>query len=250
MITEERQAYILDVISRKNIVKLRDLISNLDASESTIRRDLDELESKGLLKRVHGGAVGVSNKFTPDYSMDERQSEHIEAKKAIANYCADLVTDGDFVYLDSGTTTAEIIPLLRGKNITVVTNGIVNAQKLLENNINTYILGGKIKPSTTAIIGEQAMKELKGYRFNYAFVGANGISYKSAITTPDTSEACIKELAISLAKYSYIVADSSKFDKVSFAKICDFSDVTIITNKLEDDVDERIIEEFEVVQVD
>ncbi|MDD7183783.1 DeoR/GlpR family DNA-binding transcription regulator [Peptostreptococcus porci] len=249
LLTEERQSIIVNMLSEKSILKLKDLVKLLDASESTIRRDLDELEAKGLLKRVHGGAVAVNGSFTLDYSIDERTGKFLTEKIAIAKYCASLIEDGDYVYLDSGTTTLEMIPYLSEKNITVVTNGVHNAQKLVENRVKTYLLGGEVKPKTQTVIGEQAVLNLLKFRFTKAFIGANGITFKSAITTPDDSEAVIKKLAIDLSKDSYVVVDSSKFGSVSFAKICDLDDVTIVTNKSDNKIDKRIINVATIIEL-
>ena len=126
MLTEERQAYILDRVNKFNTVKLKDLVIELGASESTIRRDFDDLEDKGLIKRVHGGAMSIDGAFTFDNTIFERSERALSEKIAIGRYCGNLVKDGDFVYIDAGTTCYEIIPFLRGKDIVVVTNGIHN----------------------------------------------------------------------------------------------------------------------------
>ncbi len=230
MLTEERHTYILDKINRNKSVKLMDLVVELNTSESTVRRDLDELENAGLLKRVRGGAIGAGNIFTNDNTITERSNMNLNAKIAIAKYCSELIEDGDFIYLDSGTTTNEIIPFLRGKDVVVVTNGVFNAERLMENNIKSYLIGGRLKKVTKTIVGEQALVNLSDYRFNKAFIGANGITFNSSITTPDVSEAIIKNQAIKRSKEAFVVADSSKFGKVSFARICELGEVCIVTD--------------------
>ncbi|MBF1045066.1 MAG: DeoR/GlpR transcriptional regulator [Peptostreptococcus sp.] len=250
MLTEERQAYILDRINKFNTVKLKDLVIELGASESTIRRDFDDLEDKGLIKRVHGGAVSIDGAFTFDNTIIERSERALSEKIAIGRCCGDLVKDGDFIYIDAGTTCYEIIPFLRGKDIVVVTNGIHNIDRLLDNNIKTYILGGYVKPMTKALIGEEAILEMGKYRFTKAFIGANGISANSSITTPDISEANIKAEAIRRSKDVYVVIDSSKFGKVSFAKICDLDEVSIITDAKKEGIDKRIVENTRIISVE
>lgn len=246
MLTEERQAHILEKINRFHTVKLKELVMTLDASESTIRRDLDELEAKGLLKRVHGGAIGIGNGFTYDYPIKDRSDKFLEEKRMLGKYCSELINDGYFVYLDSGTTIYEIIPFLKGKDIVVVTNGLYNIERLMENGIKTYILGGKIKPMTKTVVGEDAVININKYRFNIAFIGANGITMKSSITTPDVSEAVIKKEAIKLSKKSFVVTDSSKFGKVSFSKICNLEDVCIITDDNNRNIDKKILSKTSV----
>ena len=245
MLTEERQAYILDRVNKFNTVKLKDLVIELGASESTIRRDFDDLEDKGLIKRVHGGAMSIDGAF-----IFERSERALSEKIAIGRYCGNLVKDGDFVYIDAGTTCYEIIPFLRGKDIVVVTNGIHNVDRLLENNIKTCILGGYVKPLTKAVIGEEVILDLGKYRFTKAFIGANGISANSSITTPDISEANIKAEAIRRSKDVYVVTDSSKFGKVSFAKICDLDEVSIVTDAKKEVIDNRILENTRIISVE
>ena len=248
MLTEDRYEYIIENINRNNSVKLKDLVDILGTSESTVRRDLDELEARGLLKRVRGGAISSSN-FTQDISINTRKQENTDSKIALGRYCASLVEDGDCLYLDAGTTTNEIIPFLKGKDIVIVTNGIYNIDRLVENKIRSYIIGGSIKPMTNTIVGEMAVENLSHYRFTIAFIGANGISYNSSITTPDVSEAAVKKKAIQLSKRPYVVADSSKFDKVSFSEICRLEDVSIITNVSEAEIDPRIVEASEIITI-
>ncbi|MEG0249539.1 MAG: DeoR/GlpR family DNA-binding transcription regulator [Peptostreptococcus sp.] len=241
MLTEERFKYILDKVKIKGTVKLKDLVSELDVSESTIRRDLDELEEKGLVKRVHGGAVGTQSNFTSDNTITERITQYSSEKKRIAKYCSDFIEDGDFIYLDSGTTTYELIPYLKDKNVIVVTNGVYNVERLLEYNVKTYILGGGIKEITKTVVGEQALKQIEDFRFNKAFIGANGVTFNAAITTPDISEAILKREAISRSEEAFVLVDSSKFGKVSFSKICDLEDVSIVTDADKDNMDEDIL---------
>ena len=139
MLTEDRYEYILENINRNNSVKLKDLVDILGTSESTVRRDLDELEARGFLKRVRGGAISSSN-FTQDISINTRKHENTDSKIALGRYCASLVEDGDCLYLDAGTTTNEIIPFLKGKDIVVVTNGIHNIDRLVENKIRSLFV--------------------------------------------------------------------------------------------------------------
>lgn len=111
-------------------------------------------------------------------------------------------------------------------------------EKLIENDIKTYILGGEIKPITKSIVGEQAIMQIEDFRFSKAFLGANGITVNASITTPDISESLLKRAAIKKAEEAYILADSSKFGKVSFSKVCDLDEVTIVTDAKRKDIEE------------
>jgi len=232
MFTEERHNIILQELKIKGIVSVSDLVKLLNASESTIRRDLNSLDDIGLLKKVHGGAITMDENTTHDYNVNIRQSLNLEEKKKIAKYATSLIKEGDTIYLDAGTTTELIIDFITINNIIVVTNGIVHAKKLLEKNIKTHILGGEIKAITEAVIGSYAIENLKRYNFTKGFFGTNGISNFSGYTTPDMSEGLVKAEAVKMCKEAYILADESKFEKVSFVTFANIKDATLITNHI------------------
>ena len=153
MFTEERHNIILRELKIKGMISVNDLVKLLNTSESTIRRDLNALDSEGLLKKIHGGATLVGEKASRhDYKVNVRKSLNLDEKRKIAIHAASLIQDEDVIYIDAGTTTELIIEFISNTNITAVTNGIVHAKKLLEKNIKTFILGGEIKDVTEAII--------------------------------------------------------------------------------------------------
>lgn len=229
MLTEERHNIILDLLREKGVIKIIDLIEATNTSESTIRRDLTYLESINALKRIHGGATLPKGRLIePSYSEKEVQS--VDEKKIIAKYAASLIEDGDSVYLDAGTSTYEMIQYIDKNNIVVVTNGLKHINALIDKNINAYILGGKIKNTTKAVIGSDALKSLEKFRFDKCFLGINGIHIECGFTTPDSEEAMLKENAIKHSRQSFVLADESKFGEVSFVKVADLKDAVIITN--------------------
>lgn len=234
MLTEERHQIILDVLKKKGIVKINELVEATDTSESTIRRDLTYLESIHALKRVHGGATLVKGRFT-EPSYNEKKEKYIHEKAIIAKYAASLIEEGDCIYLDAGTSVFNMIQYIEQKDIVVVTNGLKHIDELLEKNINAYILGGKAKAKTKAIIGTDALKNLEKFRFDKCFIGINGIHSDYGFTTPDSEEAILKESAITFSREAFVLADESKFGEVAFVKVSDLRKATIITNaKMED----------------
>lgn len=233
MFTEERHNIILRELKIKGMISVNDLVKLLNASESTIRRDLNALDSEGLLKKIHGGATLVGEKASRhDYKVNVRKSLNLDEKRKIAIHAASLIQDEDVIYIDAGTTTELIIEFISNTNITAVTNGIVHAKKLLEKNIKTFILGGEIKDVTEAIIGSNAVLDLKKYNFSKGFFGANGISNENGYTTPDVTEGMVKAEALRRCKKAYVLADESKLDQVSFVTFGNIEDATLITNKL------------------
>ena len=232
MITEQRHQLILQLIKEREIVKISELVEATNTSESTIRRDLNILEEENYIKRLHGGATLVKNKVE-ELSYKEKASKSTEQKRKIGEYAASLVKDGECIYLDAGTTTFEMIRYLEGKNITVVTNGLYNINALSEIGVSFYIIGGKVKNTTKAVVGVAALRSLENYRFDKCFIGTNGIHQNLGFTTPDSEEAILKSTAMSISRKAYVLADNSKFGEVSFVKISDLDKAEIITDEIE-----------------
>lgn len=233
MFTEERYSIILQELKTRGIVSVTELVKLLNASESTIRRDLHALHNDGMLKKIHGGAISIGdNTSKHDYKVNVRKTLNSDEKKSIAQYAAGLIQDGDIVYIDAGTTTEALIDYIEADGIMVVTNGIVHAKKLIERGIKTFILGGEVKAVTEAIVGSSAVDDLKKYNFSKGFFGTNGVSNKSGYTTPDVNEAMVKREAVKRCTESYILADKLKLDEVSFITFTDISDCSLITSCL------------------
>lgn len=245
MFTEERFNIILQELQAKGIVSVTELVKILDASESTVRRDLNTLHNKGLLKKIHGGAISIGdNTSKHDYKVNVRKTLNVEEKQLIAKKAASFITDNDVIYLDAGTTTELLIDYIETNNILAVTNGIVHAKKLLEKGIKTFMLGGEVKAVTEAIVGSNAVEDLKKYNFSKGFFGSNGVSNKSGYTTPDINEAMVKAEAIKRCNESYVLADESKLDEVSFITFGNISDSALITHSISgniNDYDTKVI---------
>lgn len=233
MLTEERHQVIKKLLKSDGIVKLHEIVEATGVSESTVRRDLSQLEEVGELVRVHGGAKRI---FSVDYepSVKEKSEQHRSEKERIGKYAASLVKANDFIYIDAGTTTLSMLPFIETESVTVVTNGLEIATYLTDFDIETILIGGYIKPRTRAMIGSDAINQLRQYQFSKAFMGTNGIDSQYGFTTPDREEANVKQTAINQTNQVYMLSDSSKFDKVSFCKIMELDDATIITNTLSD----------------
>ena len=133
MLTEERHSKILNAVNANKSVKLGELCELLGTSESTVRRDLNALAQKGLLVKVHGGAISINDSFIfVEQDIEEKSKLFNEEKKAIARYAASLIDDGDFVFIDAGTTTEKMIEFIPDKNVTFVTNAFIHAKKLAQ----------------------------------------------------------------------------------------------------------------------
>ncbi|SHM72234.1 transcriptional regulator, DeoR family [Gracilibacillus kekensis] len=251
MLTAERHEKILSLLKKKEIMTVKKICEDTQASESTIRRDLTELEKKQLIKRVHGGA-SLLKKKRDEPSLLEKTSKNQQAKNAIAKRAADLVENGDTIYLDAGSSTIELIPFLKDKAVVVVTNGIPHVQLLIEYGIETYVIAGKAKKGTAALVGTKAVDAIKEYRFDKCFLGINGIHPQHGLTTPDPEEGSVKQRALLQSQSKFVLADPSKFGEIAFANVADVSDVHIITSEgIEDELIQQIkrLSTVEEVQV-
>lgn len=230
MLTEERRQKILHLLEQNKIVKSQDLVTLLNASESTIRRDLQELENDDLLERIHGGAKkGQLLGF--EQNMSEKTLKNVQEKQTIARLAAQLINDDDVIYLDAGSTTLEMIPYLQEKKVTVVTNSVKHAASLVDLQLPTIILGGQVKLSTNAVLGNSTISQLKNFYFNKVFMGMNGVDLNRGFTTPDPEEAAVKRLAMANAEESFVLIDHSKFNKLSFTSVAPLEAATIVTER-------------------
>lgn len=232
MLTEERHEFIIKEIKRAGLVRSQELMTALNCSESTIRRDLAVLEEAGELARVHGGAKRIYQ-LDEEMSVGQKTFKNVQEKKIIAEFSAGLVEEDDTIFLDSGTTTLSMIPFLAEKEIRIVTNGVQHASLLADQKNEVILIGGILKNTTKAIVGSTGIQQLLNYRFNKAFLGMNGIDAEFGFTTPDPEEGELKRQAHLHSSKTYILADKSKFNKVNFVKVCSIEDATIVTEQLE-----------------
>lgn len=233
MLTTERHEIIVQLLKEKQTITLKDIMDATPASESTIRRDLTELETQGKLVRIHGGAT-ISERKLQELTFSEKSAKSLQEKVRIAKYAASLVQKEDCIYLDAGTTVIQMVPFLADKDIVVVTNGLTHVDALIEQGITTYLTGGLMKTKTSAVIGQQAIQSLNNYRFDKCFLGVNGFHSVYGYTTPDPEEAGVKQAASALAQETYVLADGAKYNKTSFAKISDLQNAQLITANLQE----------------
>ena len=240
MLTEERFAKILSILESMGSVTVQQLMAELNASESTIRRDLNTLDASGKLTKVHGGAILKAVAYsTKDDNVINRKEKNREAKNVIAKYAAGLITAGDFVYLDAGTTTELMIEYITSRQAVFVTNAISHAKRLAERGFTAYLLGGEFKAITEAIVGEEAVAALEKYNFTKGFWGANGISTQRGFSTPELKEAMVKKKSMENSIERYVLADDRKFGQISSVTFAPFESATVITTELSQEMYKR-----------
>lgn len=232
MLTEERFAKIVKIVNQEGTVTVLELAQAIGISESTIRRDLNQLDKLGRIRKVHGGATAaVLMSDGHERNMQEKYSRNIEEKRAIAAYAATLVHPNDFVFLDAGSTTEQMAEYLEENTAFYVTNGITLAQKLAARGFKTMLLAGRVKASTDAVIGMEAVSSLARYHFTRGFFGTNGITVAEGFTTPDLEEAANKRAAMEHCRQCYVLADNSKFDTLSNVSFGELGKAKIVTTK-------------------
>ena len=230
MLAEERLARIVETVRRRGTASVAELAAALDASESTIRRDLDKLDQAHRLVKVHGGATTLeSAPLTRDLTLEERHGLHAEEKRAICAYAATLVGADDLVYLDAGSTVEELIGHLSERGARYVTDSVSHAMKLAARGFRVTVLGGELKSATESLVGPDTVAALSRYHFTIGFWGANGISLQGGFTSPESNEALVKQLTMERAARRYVLADATKFDNTSLVGFGPFSSATIIT---------------------
>ena len=248
MFPEERKSKILNSLNKYGKVKVCELSQQFEVSEVTIRRDLQELEEEGMIKRVHGGAILSGNtKFEPTFS--EKIYKFYDEKESIGKLAASIIVNGDTIALDAGTTTISIARYITAKNITVLTNSVDVAYELAKkSDVEVVITGGTIRWETRAMVGPVADNAIKNFRVDKAFIGTNGLSIINGLTTPNIIEANTKREMIKIAKQTIVVCDHTKFGTVYFAEIVDLDLVDIIITDNQIDID--VLEGFEAKGVE
>ena len=217
MLAEERLSRIMKLLSQQRTATVQELCEALDASESTIRRDLNELDRMGKVNKVHGGATLPDSQFLADEpTMAAKEALAVVQKKCIAKAAAALITAEDFVFLDAGSTTLALARELSGPALDAryVTNGVAHSRLLAQKGCKVFLVGGLLRPETEAIIGAAALHSLQQYNFTKAFLGANGVALDAGFTTPDPEEAAVKATVVRRAREAWFLVDDSKFARI------------------------------------
>ena len=236
MLAEERRMYILEQLNLHGLLRSSDLRQALNISSETIRKDLEYLEKKGLLKRVHGGAKLTEE--TPEKETlinyipyDHRRNLHTGNKCSIAHRAAGFVREGQCVGLDSGTTTLEIAKVLkeRFQNLTIVTNSLSTVMELSDCRGFTVICtGGVLRHDEYSFVTDLATLVLSKINIGIMFVTASGISEQSGITDLRIDEVAVHSQMAAVSSQVVVVADSSKINAASLVKVCEIEDVDFI----------------------
>jgi DeoR family fructose operon transcriptional repressor len=240
MLRSEREDRIVSLLAEaeSGLLRVKDLSASLGVSQMTIRRDLESLEERGLVRRVRGGAMHMDNALLFEKSFRRRGREFFYEKIAIGRAAAAHVKDGDVIILDAGTTTLQVARHIRAQRVTAVTNALpVAAELAARPSVSSILLGGNLKGPELCTVGPMVSESLAEMAADTLFLSAAGFSPERGLMDPDMREAAVKRSMIQAARRVILVADSSKYQAICFAHIAPIGqlDLLITDTGLSDD---------------
>lgn len=231
MIKSQRINQIKEYVFEHESVSLEELVEQFGVSMNTIRRDVKDLVDSGMLRKVYGG---VSVNHSTLVVFDERKDRNLTKKQEIGRLAAQFVEDGDVIFVDSGTTTLELLPFISQKQLTVVTNNFdfIHQAKPYAG-LTIFSTGGMFERKTDSFVGFQSIELLKKYNINKAFVASTGISLTNGVTNSSPLETDLKTTVVEKSMNVFLMIDDSKFDKYALTTYCSLSDIDyLITNEV------------------
>lgn len=215
MLPVDRRNKLMELLREQGTAKTEDLAAFLCVSEMTVRRDLEYCQRMGLLKRCHGGAV-ISRQTISEIAYDQKMATGIDTKRKLAKTAASLVKPGMTVYLDAGTTTFYIAEEIEQiEPLTIITNDLKIALRLLNTRAEIIVLGGTVQKRTGSMLGIETVAQLKHLRASIAFIGAASIDEHLYTLTPTNEKVTLKRSIHEIAQACYLVTDASKFQSTS-----------------------------------
>lgn len=234
MLKVQRQDQLQRLCDARGLLSVTEAAELLGTSPMTIRRDMDELAAEGKINRVRGGAKSIlpPREVAHERSRDEKLTSHLGEKHHIAKLAADLVNDGDTVFVGAGTTCELMATYLKDKHIRVATNSLPAFEGLKDSeSVELYLLGGLWRAKTTVFYGPMTMTALGVVNFDMVFFGVNGLEGKN-VTGHNIEIAELQRRAYDKGRKRYILADSSKFGRRDFFIFYELTDIdAVITDR-------------------
>lgn len=251
LLTAERRNQLAQLLLSQGSLNVKEAAKLYQVSTETIRKDLIYLEKEGIAKKSYGGAIPAAPPVTekPVFEKNERNSS---SKNEIALEALKLVPKNSSIILDGGTTNFALAQLLKKESgYTIFTNSVPSLSILSESNNNVFALGGMVRSSSLAIVGDWANQQLLSIQVDLAFIGTDGFKGFSGPTTTVYEETAIKKNILQIAKKSIVLADESKFDETSCFQFANWSSIdTLITKRSAPaDVLEEISHETDVILI-
>ncbi|MFD2131758.1 DeoR/GlpR family DNA-binding transcription regulator [Pseudogracilibacillus auburnensis] len=246
MLAQERYRIILEMLEVSQIVKVPELCERFNVSIETVRRDLEFLEQEGKLKRVYGGAV-LNRQSSAEPSYNTRSTRNAAEKAMIGKKTAELISDGETLMIDLGTTTLEVARYLKDKkNLTIITNCMTIAQELVDVSTFRVILpGGILRQNELALSGFISEQFMREFNVDKTIIGVGGITKDNGISDYHLEETRVRKIMIEKGKQIIAVADHSKFGIKALVNVCSIDEIdTIVTNdKLKSNIAQEYIEQ-------
>ncbi len=256
MLAAERQALILAELERKSIVRVSDLVPLLEVSDMTVRRDLGVLQARGMLEKVHGGAVVRAEPSTSEPGFEAKSVRQLAQKEAIAARAAELISPGSAIAVSAGTTTYALARhLTRIPGLTVVTNSVWVADVLhrSDNSSLSVLLTGGLRTPSDALVGPLAIAALRSLHLDAVFMGVHGMDARAGFSTPNLLEAETNRAMVASGRRLVVLADHSKWGVVGLSSMAALREASIVVSdrglsahahqSLEEQVDEVILVE-------
>ncbi len=220
LLNEERRRAIVELLQRYGRVLVADLSQKFQTSQVTIRKDLEVLHMQGLIHRTHGGALPARDGALEDRTLREKEKLNRKEKLRIASAAARMVSEGQVIILDSGTTTMEIARALRDfKNLTIITNAVNIAAELANSSVELILTGGNVRKNSFSLVGPIAEDTLRRLNADILFLGVDGFDVQYGLSTPNLLEAKVNRVMVEVAKRTVATCDSSKFGRRSLSLI-------------------------------
>ena len=217
MLADKRYESILRMTDEQGFVRTKDLAQALGVSETTVRRDIDELDAQKRLVRVHGGVKSLAEQCLTnpkdEARMSDRSAIHAYEKELICRKAADLVHDGDSVFIDGGTTTVPLVRWLRDKKVRIITHNMLVAEAFDQGKAELFLLPGDYDPYYSMTVGPATGEAVEKFRFNIAFFSCLGVDPEThEVYTAEMKTPHVKRIAAIRSRQNVLLADSSKFD--------------------------------------
>lgn len=248
MLAIERRNKILSILQKENRVVVSDLSTLFNVTEETIRRDLEKLDKEGFAKKTYGGAI-INESVSVDLPYTVRKKSNVSNKQRIAEIISSLIDDGDHVMMDASSTAVYVAKHLKNKkNITIITNSIEILLELSDMaGWKVLSTGGTLKEGSLSLVGYQAENMIRNFHVDKAIVSCKGIDMEKGVTDSNEMDAHIKKLMFDAANVKILAADNSKFNRISFTKICDLSEIDILVTDSE--LDDKWIQNLHSLSV-
>lgn len=216
MLAKERLLYIMKRLQAQPSISIGSLCKELGISKSTVQRDLKILEDEGKIVRERGGAVQKNFEETmsdlTEVAVFEKEELHADAKRVVCEQAAKVIKDGDLIFIDSGTTPIYLSPYIMNKKIKIVTNCYFTVSRLQGCLAQIYVLGGMYNPKYEVCSGASTIEQLRQFRFDHAFIGANGVDLElGEVYSSEFDIGALKKAVMERSKHSYLLVDDSKY---------------------------------------